>query len=47
MKKDSARFSVTPWKVSGEVDYDKLIREFGVEKIDDKTLERIKKHTLC
>ena len=37
--------SVTPWEVSGKIDYEKLIREFGVSKIDDKTLDRIKKHT--
>ncbi len=38
-------FKVTPWEVSGNVDYEKLIREFGVSKIDDKLLEKIKKHT--
>jgi len=36
---------VTPWKVSGNVDYDKLIEKFGTEPIDDLILERIKKHT--
>ncbi|MEA3379211.1 MAG: tryptophan--tRNA ligase [Nanoarchaeota archaeon] len=36
---------VTPWEVSGDVDYDKLIKEFGTEAIDDKLLKRIKKHT--
>lgn len=35
---------VTPWEVSGKIDYDKLIKEFGVSKLDDKTIERIKKH---
>jgi len=35
---------VTPWEVEGKVDYDRLIKEFGVSKIDDKLLERIKKH---
>jgi len=39
------KFKVTPWDVSGHVDYDKLIKEFGVEKLDNKILERIKKHT--
>ncbi len=38
-------FVVTPWEVKGEVDYDKLIKDFGTEKIDDKLLKRIKKHT--
>ena len=36
---------ITPWKVQGSVDYDKLIKEFGTEVIDDKLLLRIKKHT--
>ena len=35
---------VTPWEVEGKVDYDKLIKEFGVSRLDDKLLERIKKH---
>lgn len=38
-------FSVNPWEVKGSVDYDKLIKEFGVSKIDDQLLKRIKKHT--
>ena len=36
---------VTPWEVKGNVDYDKLIQEFGVSKIDPKVLARIQKHT--
>ena len=39
------KFTVNPYEVKGEIDYDKLIKEFGVEKIDDKLLSRIKKHT--
>jgi tryptophanyl-tRNA synthetase len=42
MKKE---FEVTPWEVSGDVDYEKLVKDFGVEKINDKLIERIKKHT--
>src|SRR4030042_2144102 len=38
-------FSVTPWEVSGKVDYDKLIREFGVSRLNEELLQRIKKHT--
>lgn len=26
-------FTVTPWEVKGQVDYDKLIREFGLQTI--------------
>ena len=36
---------VTPWEVSGEIDYGKLIKDFGVSPLDEKILERIKKHT--
>lgn len=36
---------VTPWEVSGDIDYNKLIKKFGVSEIDDKLLQRIKKHT--
>jgi len=38
-------FNVTPWDVLGNVDYDRLIKEFGVSKLNDRLLERIKKHT--
>jgi tryptophanyl-tRNA synthetase len=34
---------VTPWTVEGVVDYDKLVKEFGVAKIDQKLLKRIEK----
>lgn len=37
-------FVVTPWEVSGEIDYDKLIEKFGTSKIDNDLLERIEKH---
>ncbi|MBI3032445.1 tryptophan--tRNA ligase [Candidatus Woesearchaeota archaeon] len=40
-----AEFTVTPWEVYGNIDYNKLIKEFGVKPIDDKLLEQIKKHT--
>ena len=38
-------FKVTPYEVKGEIDYDKLIKEFGVNKISDEELKRIKKYT--
>jgi len=38
-------FTVTPWEVRGEVDYEKLLREFGTDPITDELLERIRKHT--
>ena len=45
MEKEKEKMSVTPYEVKGEIDYDKLVKEFGVDKINDKLLERIKKHT--
>lgn len=36
---------VTPWIVSGAIEYDKLINEFGVEIIDQKLIERFEKVT--
>ena len=42
MKED---FRVTPWEVSGKIDYGKLIKQFGVSKLDEKLLKRIEKHT--
>ncbi len=36
---------VTPWEVKGKIDYDKLITEFGVSRIDKTLQARIKKHT--
>ncbi|MFH1801794.1 MAG: tryptophan--tRNA ligase [archaeon] len=36
---------VTPWEVSGKVDYDRLVREFGLEKIDNEILKRIEEHS--
>jgi len=40
-----AKNQVTPWEVSGEIDYDRLIKEFGISKIDQSLLKRIEKHT--
>lgn len=38
-------FVVTPWEVSGRVDYDKLVKQFGTKKLTPSHLERMKKHT--
>ncbi len=37
-------FSVTPYSVKGEVDYTKLVKDFGVSKIDEKLMKRIEKN---
>jgi tryptophanyl-tRNA synthetase len=36
---------VTPWTVEGEVDYDRLVSQFGTRYIDDQILEYFKKLT--
>jgi tryptophanyl-tRNA synthetase len=36
---------VNPYEVEGKVDYDRLITEFGIKKIDKKLLNRIEKIT--
>lgn len=41
----SKDFVVTPWDVKGNIDYDKLVRQFGTKKLDDKILERFRKIT--
>ncbi|MCD4771008.1 tryptophan--tRNA ligase [archaeon] len=36
---------VNPYEVQGEINYDRLIKEFGIKKIDKELLTRIKKIT--
>ncbi|KAF6243808.1 tryptophan--tRNA ligase [Nitrosopumilus sp. b1] len=38
-------FVVTPWHVEGDIDYDKLIKQFGTEKISSELLKKITKIT--
>jgi tryptophanyl-tRNA synthetase len=45
MSRKEAEFTVTPWEVRGEVDYDKLIREFGTTPLRDELIHRLTKHT--
>jgi tryptophanyl-tRNA synthetase len=45
MSADNEEMVVTPWEVSGKIDYDKLIREFGTQPLTSEILERIQKHT--
>lgn len=37
-------FVVTPWEVRGDIDYDRLVKDFGVRKIDDALIARMRKH---
>ena len=38
-------YVVTPWEVKGDIDYSRLVREFGTKPISPLLLERIEKHT--
>jgi len=42
---EAERMVVTPWEVSGKIDYSKLIEEFGTQPITEDLLKRIRKHT--
>ncbi len=37
-------FIVTPWEVKGEVDYNKLIIDFGIKPLSEDILNRLRKH---
>jgi tryptophanyl-tRNA synthetase len=37
-------FKVTPWEVTGDIDYDLLAERFGTTPIDDKLLARLSKY---
>jgi len=37
-------FKVTPWEVSGDIDYDELITRFGTKRIDEDMLHRLAKY---
>jgi tryptophanyl-tRNA synthetase len=41
MVANNEQMVVTPWEVSGKIDYDKLVREFGTQAITPELLEHI------
>ena len=45
MSTNNEEMIVTPWEVSGRIDYDKLIREFGTDPLTLEVLETVQKHT--
>ncbi|HIE18831.1 TPA: tryptophan--tRNA ligase, partial [Candidatus Bathyarchaeota archaeon] len=44
MASDEEEMIVTPWTVSGKIDYTRLIEEFGTQPITEDLLKRIEKH---
>ncbi len=45
MGEDKDDFVVTPWKVEGIIDYDRLIEQFGTERITEELRDRMYKVT--
>ncbi len=41
MRKKRETLHITPWEVSGQINYDRLIKDFGVSKIDEKIKKSI------
>ncbi len=41
MSHDEEEMVVTPWEVKGKIDYDRLIKEFGTQRIDEKIRTKI------
>jgi len=44
MPNNEEEMVVTPWTVSGKIDYSRLIEEFGTQPLTDDILKRIEKH---
>jgi tryptophanyl-tRNA synthetase len=42
---ESKEMKVDPWSVTGDIDYDKLIRDWGCARIDDELIARMEKLT--
>eukprot|EP01125_Pyxidicula_operculata_P007024 TRINITY_DN2401_c1_g2_i1.p1 TRINITY_DN2401_c1_g2~~TRINITY_DN2401_c1_g2_i1.p1 ORF type:complete len:430 (-),score=125.38 TRINITY_DN2401_c1_g2_i1:40-1329(-) len=45
VKTEKVEKKVTPWDVVGDVDYEKLIKDFGTQPIDEALLQRFEKLT--
>lgn len=45
MSVNNEEMVVTPWEVTGKIDYDKLIREFGTQPLTPEIIAKITKHT--
>jgi tryptophanyl-tRNA synthetase len=44
MSNNEEEMVVTPWTVSGKIDYSRLVEEFGTQPLTEGLLERIEKH---
>lgn len=43
MRNNEEEMVVTPWEVSGKIDYERLMKEFGTQPLTDKLIKRIEK----
>ena len=41
---EEEEMTITPWRVSGKIDYDRLIKEFGTQPLTEDLLKRIERH---
>jgi tryptophanyl-tRNA synthetase len=42
---DNNNFTITPWEVAGDIDYNKLIKKFGTFAINEEIIEKIEEIT--
>jgi tryptophanyl-tRNA synthetase len=42
---DNSNFTITPWEVEGDIDYNKLIEKFGTFAINEEIIEKIEEIT--
>jgi hypothetical protein len=42
---DNNNFTITPWEVEGDIDYNKLIEKFGTFAINEEIIEKIEEIT--
>ncbi len=40
---EKERYTVTPWEVRGDIDYDELVERFGTSRVDDELKTRLEK----
>lgn len=40
-KVEDEGFVMTPWEVSGDIDYERLVEKFGTDRVDEEILDRI------
>ncbi len=44
-KRESKTTNITPWEVEGKINYNKIIKDFGISRIDERLLKKIEENT--